>query len=417
MERFLNALEQRLPVIHGLLTVHMAKTALFVGLLMLAVQWGSYVVVIAQAENYITSFGPVVGGDFVVFYEAAQASAAARADLYTFENLNAALSARFPDHEKEFMLGWQYPPTMFLLIGGLTGLPYLAAFAAWTGLTFLAFGALVHRLWPNKTALILAVSSPVAFWSVVTGQTGFLTALLLAGAALLADKRPLLAGLCAGLLTVKPQLGLLLPIAYIAAGSWRAFFAAAVTSLSLAALSVAIYGVDLWVAFFEAVTVHSGRMGTDGFPFQKLASVYGGLSMVGVPSAIALTAQALVTLGLGALVAFIWRRTKEDDLRFAVLGGAALLASPYAFNYELPMVILAVTLIARRGVRSGWMPYEPALICFLYFSAFVTPGEPAPHFPISFAVMIVAFLTIMRRVVHDLDIRFASAGAPLAQGS
>ena len=73
--------------------------------------------------------------------------------------------------------------------------------------------------------------------------------------------------------------------------------------------------------------------------------------------------------------------------------------------------------MARRGAAQGWLPYEPALVGFLYFSAFLTPGEPAPNFPMSFAVMIVAFLTILRRMANDLEIRFASAGAPLAQGS
>ena len=52
------------------------------------------------------------------------------------------------------------------------------------------------------------------------GQNGFLTAALIGGALGLLERRPALAGICLGLLTYKPQFGLLFPFVLIADRRW-----------------------------------------------------------------------------------------------------------------------------------------------------------------------------------------------------
>jgi hypothetical protein len=58
------------------------------------------------------------------------------------------------------------------------------------------------------------------------------------------DRRPLLAGLLVGLLTIKPQLGVLIPVLLIASGRWRVFTVATVTALALAAAAVMLFGMQ-----------------------------------------------------------------------------------------------------------------------------------------------------------------------------
>ena len=59
--------------------------------------------------------------------------------------------------------------------------------------------------------LFLAVAPGVAV-CVFFGQNGFYTAALLIGGLMCLDRRPVLAGVLFGILTIKPQLGLLLPV-------------------------------------------------------------------------------------------------------------------------------------------------------------------------------------------------------------
>ena len=58
-----------------------------------------------------------------------------------------------------------------------------------------------------------AIAFPPVFLCLMQGQTGLLAAALLGGGLLALRPRPVLAGVLFGLLTVKPQLGLLLPFA------------------------------------------------------------------------------------------------------------------------------------------------------------------------------------------------------------
>ena len=82
----------------------------------------------------------------------------------------------------------------------------------------------------HNLGILLALAAPMAFINALVGQNGFLTAALIGGALYLIPVRPVLAGICLGLLTYKPQYGLLFPIVLIAAGHWRVFISAAVTA-------------------------------------------------------------------------------------------------------------------------------------------------------------------------------------------
>ena len=78
---------------------------------------------------------------------------------------------------------------------------------------------------------MLALAAPMVLNNALVGQNGFLTAALIGGTLYLMPVRPILAGICLGLLSYKPQYGLLFPLVLIAAAQWRTFFSAAVTTV------------------------------------------------------------------------------------------------------------------------------------------------------------------------------------------
>src|SRR5690606_31716928 len=97
-----------------------------------------------------------------------------------------------------------------------------------------------------------ALAWPAVLWNTVVGQTGFLTAALLGAGAALVERRPALAGILFGLLTYKPQFGLLIPIALIAGRKWRVVIWAALTTAALTGLSLGLFGVSIWTDFFDS---------------------------------------------------------------------------------------------------------------------------------------------------------------------
>ncbi len=412
------AFAKQFPLIYQLFTSRLkfslaALAALFISLAALL-----YGQLIYESEDLFTKAGPIIGGDFIVFeYAARIAGGPDMLAIYEMDNLKSMLQAAYPG-KGDFNFAWMYPPTMSLVISPFALPPYLASFTLWVALFGGAFLVTISRLWPDKWALFFVASSPAFFQAIITGQNGFLTATLLAVAGGFADRRPIVAGIAAGLLTVKPQLGLLIPVAFIAAGCWRAFFAAAATALLLAAASVVAYGPESWGAFVDAVTAHGARMSAEGFPFNKLVTPFGFATMLGAPSSIAGAIQLAASLALCAYVFVVWRRVRDWDLRLAALATAAMLATPYAFYYEIIIMAPAMMMIARRAAQTGWLPYERLTLIAVWILPLLMPGSSdIPAIPTCSIGAFLAFLIAARRTIPAARIRFASAREPAPAGS
>ena len=104
----------------------------------------------------------------------------------------------------------------------------------------------------RKHLLFVAVAPAVAV-NLFFGQNGFFFAALLIGGLINLDRRPLLAGMLFGILTIKPQLGLLLPVMLVLTGRWRVIAAAAATTLVLFGATCWLYGIDVWREYLDKV--------------------------------------------------------------------------------------------------------------------------------------------------------------------
>ncbi len=114
-------------------------------------------------------------------------------------------------HDFDGYYGWHYPPTFLFVAAALATLPYLPAAILWLAATLSAFVAAMATILGGRTGLLVACGFPAATWNVTAGQNGFLTAALIGGTLGLMERRTALAGVCLGLLTYKPQFGLLFP--------------------------------------------------------------------------------------------------------------------------------------------------------------------------------------------------------------
>ncbi|NNL90465.1 MAG: DUF2029 domain-containing protein [Marinicaulis sp.] len=392
------AVSDQFPLIAALLFENRRET--FVGASLIAVMLYALLIIFGAINvNQLETFGGTVfGGDFVVFWTAANSVFAENlATIYGTDNFEARLADNFPGRHT-FNVSWQYPPTMFLLVAPFAALPYLPALFAWWAANLVLFTAAIRTLWRDGSALLIALASAAVFQGLITGQTGLLTASLLALAAYKPAQKPLIAGLAAGVLTVKPQFGLLIPIAFAAAGCWRAFGVAAIAGASLAVFSILAFGVDIWPAWYEAVLTHGGRLQSEIFPYYKVISPYGGLMVIGAPSAVAMTLQAAFAFSLCALVFLVWRKIGDWDLRLMALCAAAPLATPYAFYYELPIFVLPLLLVAKRATETGWLPGERAgLIALWAAPLFITNFGHAWYVPYTAVLTGAAFFTTARR--------------------
>src|SRR6266481_5643428 len=93
---------------------------------------------------------------------------------------------------------------------------YYGAYGAWILGTFVLYFAVSwHRAWPRSATFIII--APATILTFVYGQTGFLTSALMIGGFRFVTSRPILSGVLFGLVSIKPQLGILIPVALISA--------------------------------------------------------------------------------------------------------------------------------------------------------------------------------------------------------
>jgi hypothetical protein len=258
---------------------------------------------------------------------------------------------------------WHYPPPFLFVASLLAQLPYQLAYIGWVVVSFLPFLVAMRAIVGRDFGYLLALAIPMAFINALVGQNGFLTAALIGGALYLIPIRPVLAGICLGLLTYKPQYGLLFPIALIAAGHWRVFISAAVTAVVLATASWLAFGIESWLAFFHWMPKFSQTFLTEGkAPWWKLQSIFSMVRYFGGNEPLGWAFQWVLTASVAVVLALIWRSRVPYTLKAAALAAGTLLTTPYLFMYDMMVLAIPIAFLVRIGLKTGFRTYELPLL-------------------------------------------------------
>ena len=275
---------------------------------------------------------------------------------------------------------WHYPPPFLFVASMLAHFPYAVAFLGWAALSFLPYLAAMRAIVGRSFGFVLAAAFPVVFTNALVGQNGFLTASLIGGTLALMPRRPVLAGICLGLLSYKPQYGLLFPLVLIAASQWRVFFTAGIVALSLAVVSWLAFGTESWQAFVHWLPMFNQAFLVEGrAPWGKLQSIFGLTRYFGGPESLAWALQWIVSAAVAALLALLWRsRNVRHELKAAALAAGTLLVTPYLFLYDEMVLAIAVAFLVRIGLDEGFERHElPALglvaVLFILFPFLAAP--------------------------------------------
>jgi hypothetical protein len=305
-----------------------------------------------------------IGRDFGAFWSAARLALAGEAASAYGPASPAALTALFgPARYPPFF----YPPVALLLWLPFALAPFAVAAGAWLVATGAAYIGLVGGLLKGRSRAFVA-AFPAVLVCVLYGQNSLLSAALLAGAALTLGSRPGVAGVCLGCLAFKPQLAVLVPLALAVAGRWRAVLAAAGTVVGLGGLSVAVFGVETWVAFLRALPEASAWT-TGGVPgFDRFSSPYAAARLMGATSAGAWLVQGVGMAVATAALILVNRRRPGGAAEIAMVGVATALCVPMVGEYDLVILSVPGAWLVAEALRTGWRPYEKLLLALLYLA-------------------------------------------------
>ena len=274
---------------------------------------------------------------------------------------------------------WHYPPPFLFVATLLAHFPYAVAFIGWAVASLVPYLAVMRAIIGRPFGLLLAAAFPVVLTNTLVGQNGFLTASLIGGTLYLMPVRPVLAGICLGLLSYKPQYGLLFPLVLIAASQWTVFFTAAIVAVAMALLSWFAFGTESWQAFFHWMPMFSQAFLTEGrAPWGKMQSVFALVRYFGGAEQLAWVFQWIMSGAVAVLLALMWRSRISYSLKAAALAAGTLLITPYLFLYDLMVLAIAVAFLVRIGLKQGFQRHElPALgVAALLLMFFPLVGAP-----------------------------------------
>ncbi len=305
-----------------------------------------------------------------------------------------------------------YPPLFFLIAVPLALLPYAVAFLGFAAATLLALAAGVRRIVGSTKGILVACGTPAVVVNFAVAHNGALTAALMAAFLATLEKQPIVSGIFLGLLTYKPQFGILIPLALIAGRHWRTLAAAtAVTALWV----VLWFTIDpaIFPLFFHSLLQTSQQILTEGKAgWNKLQSAYGLMRAFGAGNAVAWSAQGCMILACAFGVIRTWRSHAPFPLKAAALVMAALLSTPYVYIYDLVLLSVALAYLYRHAPlsRSEGLVVACANLAIV---AYTITGAP---------VGVVGLLAVAFAIVHRIPGRAPiapsghSVAAPILEG-
>jgi arabinofuranan 3-O-arabinosyltransferase len=271
-----------------------------------------------------------------------------------------------------------YPPTFLFFIYALGFVPYLAAFALWVIATLFVYEVAIYAIVRRPVAMIAALAPFPVVKNIQLGHNGFLTAGLVGLSLVFVEIRPWLSGIFLGLLTYKPQFGVLFPLALLASRNWPALASATATSLILAAAAAIAFGYRGWLSFPATLFNLNSGLSPDAGIYIRLESVYGVLHQAGASDTLAWLVQAGLAVLLAVWLWSVWAKPVPYALKAAILCVAAVLVSPYVLHYDLCVLSIAVAFLVSDGLVRGFLPGERILmlVCFLGLFVIAEPVGP-----------------------------------------
>jgi alpha-1,2-mannosyltransferase len=332
-----------------------------------------------SAERRLTQ--SMVGHDFLAFYTAGTFVREGRPhDLYDLQKVKTFQHDL--GERAHLELGKSYgpfwnPPFYAWVFVPLAALPYPSALLAWELINFACLCGAIALLMrmiaaPAKIAALiplLIVTSMPFIQATTHGQNTMVSLLLLcATVTFWRARRALLAGLCAGLLFYKPQLGAVVAAAIVLTLGWRAIVGLTITSAALLCITLA--------ALPGTLTDYAAQMPANLREFQVLNPylwdrhvtlrafwrlLWQGREAGEISTAARFCWVTSAALLAGFLVRAWWQQRPASnspaarDAFIAAVIAAMPLLMPFYFDYDLLLICVSAVLYAARPQKTQWL--------------------------------------------------------------
>lgn len=296
---------------------------------------------------------------------------------------------------------WAYPPHSLLFawpfgIGG-----FYETFLLWSGLGLVVLFAGARSFGFSWMEASLLTLSPAAMQNVIYGQTGNLACglMLVALAATSVPSRS--AVVATAILTVKPQIGFLLPLIWLRNRRWGMIAGTAAATLVLVVSSALVFGLDVWRGYLFEALPHLSRLEREGSgPFLlMIPSTFVSMRLLDYDADIAIKVHLLVA---GAVLAVLVHRLWAER-NVARQSGLVLIATciitPYMHLYDMTVLLAGALILWREDATSSAGPKMALILAWVLPGVLMSLGqEGVPIAPLLILLLFALACMPERRV-------------------
>jgi hypothetical protein len=245
------------------------------------------------------------------------------------------------------IMPFPYPPPFLMIVTPFALVSFPIAFILWGVITAGLYALAGRRVAP----LAFVLANPPIIVALMIGQSSLLTGAIFIYGLTLVTTAPLAAGMVLGLLIIKPQLALMLPIAMIAGRQWRVIAGAMISAVSVLVVALILFGPAAYRGFFDILPNYVGYMRQGSWDWAELASTFALARYFELSPWVAWAIQLIAAVSAATITAIAWSRDWSEKI--AILAAASLLASGYLFTYDAVLLIVpAGILISQARFRT-----------------------------------------------------------------
>jgi alpha-1,2-mannosyltransferase len=353
-----------------------------------------------------------IGTDFTSFWTVSWALLNGHEHAVYSPEALAGLERAVVEGESGTFFAWQYPPIALLIVYPLAFLPYFYSLALWLAVGTASYLSALWCILPRPLTLWAGFAYPAVMVTFSHGQNALLATGLLGWGLLLLPRWPVAAGVLFAILGFKPQISLLIPVALIAGGQWRAIIAAGLTFLGLSTATILLFGTSVWAEFLDGLPLTGEILDAGLVPYYKMQSVFAAVRLLGGNPTAAWVVQALATIAVATILIWSWRHSTTWLMKNAALAAAIPLATPFFLDYDLMVVALAMAWLVRAQQQDCALPCEGTALTISALTPLVsrTIGGYAhvPLTPIAVTALLAVVIIRIRQTRGPLTVTLPS---------
>jgi hypothetical protein len=169
---------------------------------------------------------------------------------------------------------------------------------------------------------------------------------------------------------LKPHLAAGIALLALFGRRWTAMALAAGIVIAALGGATLAFGPAIWPAFLGGVHDAGEFLAKGYYPLFRMSSVYAAVRALGGPPAAALAAHCIVALAALGFLFHVWRRRYEPRILAAVACAAALLVSPYSYDYDLAILGVGIAFVLPRIIEHS----SPSELRLMLFLSWITTG-------------------------------------------